>query len=164
MPCPYFRAANALSPLLRICLASLPSGTSNRNENGPLRSNRGGPFLQAEERSGNLIFAGNQVVRKYAFEPALFVLVVQQDHGSNPQRMPARVACCHFSLQVLQETIGKMILVGSTSRRFFAALAAIWTGIFQSILLRITAQRRPSRITDPNSLFRRKTHDFVPHP
>jgi hypothetical protein len=30
--------------------------------------------------------------------------------------------------------------------------------------LRITAQRRPSRITDPNSLFRRKTHDFVPHP
>src|SRR5580704_9132792 len=97
----------------------------SRYRNGPPRSNRGGPFLQTEELSGNLISAGNQVVRKYTFEPALFVLVVQQNHGSDPQRMPARVACRHFSLQVLQETIGKMILVGSTSRRFFTALTAV---------------------------------------
>jgi hypothetical protein len=113
-------------------------------------------------KPGNLILACHQVVRKYPFEPALFVLVVQQDHGSNPQRMPARVARRHFPLHVLQKTIGEMVLIGSAPRCFFAALPAVWTGVFQSVLLRIAAQRRPARITDPNSLFRRKTHDLVP--
>src|SRR5579864_8654030 len=112
---------------------------------------------------GKLILAGHQVVRKHAFEPALFVLIVQQDHGSNPQRMPARVAGSHFPLQVLQETIREMVLIGGAPRRLYAALTAVRTGVFQSVLLRITAQRGPARISDPNCLFRRKTHDFVPH-
>src|SRR5580700_1062788 len=111
---------------------------------------------------GNLILACHQIVGKYAFEPALFVLIVQQDHGSNPQRMPARVAGGHFSLQVLKETIRKVVLIGGASRRFHAALAAVRTGVLQSILLRIAAERSPTRVTNPNSLFRRKTHDFVP--
>ena len=92
-------------------------------------------------KPGNLILAWNQIVRKYAFEPALFVLVVQQDHGSNPQRMAARVASRHFPLQVLQETIGEMILVGGASRRFYTALTAVRTSVFQSVLLRIAAAR-----------------------
>jgi hypothetical protein len=111
---------------------------------------------------GGLIFAGHQFVRKYAFKSALFVLIVQKDHGSNSQRMPARVACRHFPLHVLQETIREMVLIGSAPRRFFAVLPAIGTGVFQRVLLRIAAQRRPTRISNPNSLFRRKTHDHVP--
>jgi hypothetical protein len=55
-----------------------------------------------------------------------------------------------------------MILIGSAPRRFYAVRAAVGTGIFQSILLRIAAQRRPTRVSDPNSLFRRKTHDHLP--
>src|ERR1700756_3551335 len=86
---------------------------------------------------GNLIPAWYQVVRKYAFEPALFVLVMQQDYRSDSQRMPAGVACRHFSLQILQETIGKMILIGSAPRRFFPMRSAIRAGVLQSILLRI---------------------------
>jgi hypothetical protein len=76
--------------------------------------------------------------------------------------MSARVARRHFALQVLQETIGKMILIGSASRRFHAVLSTVWTRVLQSILLRITAKRGPSGVTNPNSLFRRKTHDHVP--
>jgi hypothetical protein len=118
--------------------------------------------VQRKERL-KLILAGYQFLGKHAFKPALLVLVMQQKNRSDPQRMPARTAGRHFSMQVLQETIGEMILVGSASCGLYSMLTAIWTGIFKSILLRIAAQRRPARVTNPNSLFRRrKTHDDVP--
>jgi hypothetical protein len=72
------------------------------------------------------------------------------------------MASRHFPLQVLQETIREMILIGGAPRRFYAVRAAIGTSVFQGILLRIAPQRRPARVSDPNSLFRRKTHDLLP--
>lgn len=102
---------------------------------------------------GNLILAWNQVVRKNAFEPPLFVLVMKQDYGSYPQGMPACTARRHFAMQVLEETIGKMVLIRCAPRRLYAAFTAVWTSIFQSVFLGVASERGPARITNPNSLF-----------
>jgi hypothetical protein len=42
-----------------------------------------------------------QEIRKYRFESALFVLVMQHYYGGNAQGMPAGMASCHLTLQIL---------------------------------------------------------------
>jgi hypothetical protein len=67
------------------CLRSTqPTVETLKDERAPLDHCQGGPFSQFYEQQ-NLIFTRNQVIRKDAFEPALFVLVMQQNYGSNPQ-------------------------------------------------------------------------------
>ena len=110
--------------------------------------------------SQELVLAGHQVLGKNTFEPALFILIVQQDHGSNSQRMPAGPASRHFPLQILEETVGEVVLIGSAPRRLNPLLSAVRALVFQSVLLRIAAERRPACISNSNSFFRRKTHYF----
>src|ERR1700676_1358074 len=78
--------------------------------------------------------------------------------------MPASPARGHFSLQILQETIRKMILVRSASRRFHPMLTAIGARVFERVFLRITAKRSPTCVTNSNCFFRRKTHDLYTSP
>src|SRR5580692_141833 len=116
------------------------------------------PFVRIFEL--NLIVAGDQVIRKYAFEPALFVLIVEQDHGSNPQRAAAGVASRHFPLQILQEAIGEAVLIGGAARRLYARLPAMRTLVLQGVFLRVPAQCGPPGITDANCLFGSSAHDL----
>jgi hypothetical protein len=100
-----------------------------------------------------------QEIRKYRFESALFVLVMQHHDRGNAQGVPAGMTSCHLALQVLQKSIGKMILVPSAPGRFHAGLTAVRTIIFNQIFLRIAVQRGPTRVANPHCFFRMKTHE-----
>ena len=60
-----------------------------------------GPFLFQRESQLNLVRGCNQEVREHAFEPALFVLVMQHHDGNDTYGAAASMACGHFPLQVL---------------------------------------------------------------
>jgi hypothetical protein len=46
---------------------------------------------------------------KDGFKAPFFVLVMQQDDWRDVQRFPAIAAARHFTLQILEESIGEMI-------------------------------------------------------
>src|ERR1017187_4192306 len=76
--------------------------------------------------------------------------------------MAAGVAGSHFTLHILEEPIGKVILIVGAPRRFHAVLPAVGAVVFHHVFLRITAERGPTRVANPDSFFRMKTHDPNP--
>jgi len=85
-----------------------------------------------------LIFRGSrQFVREDSFKSPLFVLVVQQHHRNYSQRSLAGMALRHFSLQILQKAVRKMIQSPLASGIFLVPCTAIRTHKFHLVLLRI---------------------------
>ena len=115
------------------------------------------PFLGVN--GAELIVGCNQDVGKDRFESPFLVLIVEHYDGSDPQGMPARTACRHFTLQILQKPVGKVILIVCPPRCFHSRFPAIRTVVLHIIFLRIPVQRSSARVTNPDSFFRMKTHD-----
>jgi hypothetical protein len=111
-----------------------------------------------------LVSGDDQEVRKYRLKAALFVLVMQHHDRSDAQGMPAGMACRHLALQVLQKSIGKVILIASAPGRLYARLPAVRAVIFNQIFLRIAIQRSPTRVPDANGFFRMNAHDITSLP
>jgi hypothetical protein len=86
----------------------------------------------------------SEFVGKDGLEAARFVLIVQKDDGYDAQRLSARTALRCFALQVLQETIGEVILRPLAPGIFLASSAAVGTDKLNPILLRIAVQSRPA--------------------
>jgi hypothetical protein len=98
-----------------------------------------------------LLVCMHEHVRKHAFEASLFVVVMEHYHRNDPQGMPARTAGSHFTLQILQKPVSKVILIACSPRRLHAMLPAIGTVVFQSIFLRIPTQSSPAGVSNANS-------------
>src|SRR5216684_985794 len=83
-------------------------------------------------------------VGKNGFEAASFILIVQHDNGNNAQILLAGVALRHFSLQVLQKAIRKMIKRTLAPGIFLVPRAAVRTDELHRVLLRIAVQSSPA--------------------
>jgi hypothetical protein len=99
-----------------------------------------------------LIVGCDQDVGKDRFESPLLILIVEHYDGSDPQGMPAGTARRHFSLQILQKSVGEVILIVRSPRCFHSRFPAIGTVVLHIIFLRIFWRAACfQRYTRPNS-------------
>src|SRR5207245_9774799 len=83
----------------------------------------------------------------------LVVAVVRQRDWSNMQSTAAGLAGGHFTLRVLQETVGEVIFRPRPAGRFRSLAATVRTDKFDHIFLRIPIQSRPTRISNSYDVF-----------
>src|SRR6266566_2916578 len=95
----------------------------------------------------------NRFLREHSLKASLFVAVVHQHHGSNMQSPAAGLAGGHFTLRVLQETVGEVIFRPRPAGRFHSLAATVRTDKFDHIFLRIPIQSRPTRISNSYDVF-----------
>src|ERR1700747_3337670 len=100
------------------------------------------PYRYKIQSSRRLVQITCEFVRKYRFESPSFILIVQHHYGHHAQLLIASAAIGHFSLQVLQKAICKMILRPLAAGIFLSPFAAVGTDILDPVLLRLAVERR----------------------
>src|SRR3990172_4458523 len=85
---------------------------------------------------------------------ALFILIVQQHHQRDMQCTPAIAASGRFALQILHESVRKMVAGALAACRLGAALPAMRTHELNAVFLRVAVKRGPAGVAHANSLFR----------
>ena len=140
------------SPASRHAGLSTPRKTNSLKRlqrKGPIQTDR--PFAICRRKRRNSVGCGCQLVGKNRLKAALLVLIVKKNDGSEMQRLLAVPAGRQLSLQILQETIGEVILGPRATRRFRALLSTLRTHKFNNVLLRIAVERSPAGVTNPYS-------------
>jgi hypothetical protein len=92
-----------------------------------------------------------EFVGEDGLEATGFVLVVQHYYWHYAQGLIACAAVGDFALQVLQETVGEMILRPLAASILLSPLAAVGTDILDPVLLRIAVQSRPTGAADADN-------------
>src|SRR6202451_546888 len=93
-----------------------------------------------------LVLGKVQVRLKHGHKSPLFVLIVQQNHRNHTQRLAAGPASTFLRFQVLDESVGEVVLGPRPSRRLGAARSALWTREFNPVIQGITVDcRAPSK-------------------
>lgn len=80
-----------------------------------------------------------------SLEPALFILIIEQNNGSDMNRLLAIPAGGRFSLRVLNEPIGKVIIGAGATGCFRSLGAAIRAGELDAIFSGISISPRMPR-------------------
>jgi hypothetical protein len=95
--------------------------------------------------SGGLV-RSDQLGREYSFKAPLLILIVKHDHGHDPQRVLARAAGGHLTLQVLQEAVSEVVLRAGATSGLGAPLAAVWAEELYHVFLRVAVERGPAGV------------------
>ena len=115
---------------------------------------RGAGFSPAPSSFGGTSFsvAGCQrrIVREDRFKSPRFLLIVQHNNRYYTEPLFAGMALRDFALQILQETVNEMIVSPLAPGIFLIPRAAVRTGKFNFVLLRIAVQSCPAGAAHTN--------------
>ena len=103
-----------------------------------------------------------RLIRKYGFKAAGLALVMQEDHGDDPNGLLARMTLRNLALQILQKTVREMIKRTLAAGIFLIARAAVRTNEFNLVLLRIAVQSGPTRAAHAYSFNNSALHRIYP--
>jgi len=134
-----FLGARAAAPLL-FALTQIAK-IKNKRKRGVCKQARPVSILLCER---NLARIHQLIIGKNSFKAASFILIVQHHDRNHAQVLFARMALRHFSLQILQKTIRKMIERALAPGILFVPRAAVRTDEFHRVLLRIAVQSSPA--------------------
>jgi hypothetical protein len=87
---------------------------------------------------------------EHRFEAPLFIPIVQEHNWNDPQRSLAISADPRFTLEVLHETVRKVVGGTRTTSCLVTVRSAMRTREFNAVFLRVAVKRRPSRIAKTN--------------
>jgi hypothetical protein len=105
-----------------------------------------------------------ELVSEHSLEALLFILIVQHHDGNDAHRALAVPADGHFTLQVLQESVGEAVQRPLPAGILRPLRAAVRAGEFNDIFLWIAVQRGPPGLADSESLSRLAVHDTGTYP
>lgn len=110
------------------------------------------PRLLRKAGEDGLVLGNVEIRGKYGVEAPLLIPVVNQDHGRNAQGPLAIAAGAHLTLEILYESVRKVILGTRPARGLGPVRSAMRARILDHILKRVAIQRGPACVANTNCL------------